>query len=167
MEIGLAVEGADPILIRHSDKDTVEQKIMENNKIRFQLMESTPHMNELLLSNLGFLSDTDAAKRILNGTYICPEGVDAYTKNFIASLQITAPINPADFIPNMVSLQDYQTHWKRSKEHTSSSISGLHFGHWKAAAESNFLSKLHALHRHHHLHWLLSHPVAARAISHA
>ena len=145
VETGPAVEGANPILIRHSDKDTVEQKIMENNKSRFQLMESTPPMNESLLSNLGFLSDTDTAKRILNGTYICPEGVDAYTKNFIASLQITAPINLADFIPNTVSLQDYQAHWKPSKERTSSSISGLHFGHWKAAAESNFLSKLHAL----------------------
>ena len=118
---------------------------MENNEIRFRLMESTPPMNELLLSNLDFLSDTDAAKRILNGTYICPEGVDAYTKNFIASLQITAPIDPADFIPNTVSLQDYQVHWKWSKEPTSSSIFGLHFGHWKAAAESNFLSELHTL----------------------
>ena len=107
---------------------------MENNEIRFRLMESTPPMNEPLLSDLGFLSDTNAAKCILNGTYICPEGVDAYTKNFIASLQITTPINPADFIPNMVSLQDYQAHWKRSKECTSSSISGQHFGHWKAAA---------------------------------
>ena len=108
-------------------------------------MESTPPMNEPLLSDLGFLSDTDTTKCILNGTYICPEGVDAYTKNFITSLQITAPINPADFIPNTVSLQHYQAHWKRSKECTSSSISGLHFGYWKAAAESNFLSKLHAL----------------------
>ena len=114
-------------------------------KSDFRLTESTPPMNEPLLSNLGFLSDTDAAKRILNGTYICPEGVDAYTKNFIASLQITAPIDPADFIPNTVSLQDYQAHWKWSKERTSSSISGLHFGHWKAAAENNFLSELHAL----------------------
>ena len=108
-------------------------------------MESTPPMNELLLSDLGFLSDTNTTKHILNGTYICPEGVDAYTKNFIASLQITAPIDPTDFIPNTVSLQDYQAHWKWSKECTSSSISGLHFGHWKAAAESNFLYKLHAL----------------------
>ena len=145
METGLAVEGADPILIWHSDKDTVEQKIMENNENHFRLTESTPPMNELLLSDLGFLSDTDGAKRILNRTYLCPEGVDAYTKNFITSLQITTPIDPADFIPNTVSLQDYQAHWKRSKEHTSSSISGLHFGHWKAAAESNFLSKLHTL----------------------
>ena len=79
---------------------------MENNEIRFWLMESTPPMNELLLSDLGFLSDTDATKCILNGNYICPEGVDAYTKNFIASLQITTPINLADFIPNTVSLQD-------------------------------------------------------------
>ena len=69
-------------------------------------MESTPPMNELLLSNLGFLSDTDATKRILNGTYICPEGVDGHTKNFITSLQITTPIDLADFIPNTVSLQD-------------------------------------------------------------
>ena len=101
METGLAAEGADPILIRHSTKDTVEQKIMENNKNRFRLMESTPPMNELLLSDLGFLSDTDTTKCILNGTYICPEGVDAYTKNFIASLQITTPIDPADFIPTL------------------------------------------------------------------
>ena len=71
-------------------------------------MESTPPMNELLLSDLGFLSDTNATKHILNGTYSCPEGVDAYTKNFIASLQITTPIDPADFIPNTVSLQDYR-----------------------------------------------------------
>ena len=145
METRPAVEGADPILIQHSNKDTVEQKIMENNENHFRLTESTPPMNELLLSNLGFLSDTNAAKCILNGTYICPERVDAYTKNFIASLQITTPINPADFIPNTVSLQDYQVHWKWSKECTSSSISGLHFGHWKAAAESDFLSELHAL----------------------
>ena len=75
----------------------------------------------------------------------CPEGVDAYTKNFIASLQITTPIDLADFIPNTVSLQDYQVHWKQSKECISSSISGLHFGHWKAAAESDFLSELHTL----------------------
>ena len=54
VETGLVVEGADPILIRHSNKDTVEQKIMENNEIRFRLMESTPPMNEPLLSNLGF-----------------------------------------------------------------------------------------------------------------
>ena len=33
VETGLAVEGADPILIWHSNKDTVEQKIMENNEI--------------------------------------------------------------------------------------------------------------------------------------
>ena len=144
METRPSVEGADPILIWHSDKDTVEQKIMENNEIRFRLMESTPPMNEPLLSDLDFLSDTNATKCILNGTYICPEGVDAYTKNFIASLQITTPIDPADFIPNTVSLQDYQVHWKWSKKCTSS-ISGLHFGHWKAAAESNFLSKFHAL----------------------
>jgi len=34
-------------------------------------------------------------------------------------------------------------HWKRSREGTSSSMSGLHFGLWKAAAESDTLSEIH------------------------
>ena len=62
MEAGPAVEGTDPILIWHSDKDTVEARIMENNEKWFWLTESTPPMNKPLLSNLGFLADIDAAK---------------------------------------------------------------------------------------------------------
>ena len=32
---------------------------------------------------------------------------------------------------------------EKAKEKTSSSISGLHFGHYKSATESNIISKLH------------------------
>ena len=39
----------------------------------------------------------------------------------------------------------YQYYWKQSKEQTASSFSGLHFGHYKAAAYSDTLSKIHAL----------------------
>ena len=120
---------------------------MENNENHFRLTESTPPMNEPLLSDLGFHSDTDTAKCILNGSYICPEGVDAYTKNFITSLQITTPIDLADFILNTVSLQDYQVHWKWSKECTSSSISGLHLviGRLQLKAISSLNSMLSSL----------------------
>ena len=62
VEAGLAVEKTDPILIWHSNKDTVEAKIMENKEKWFQLMESTLPMNKPLLSDLGFLADTNAAK---------------------------------------------------------------------------------------------------------
>ena len=45
----------------------------------------------------------------------------------------------------LITLQDFQWYWKGCREKTSSSISGLHFGHWKAAAESEELSELHAM----------------------
>ena len=44
-----------------------------------------------------------------------------------------------------VSKDDYKNYWKMSKECTSSSISSLHFGHWNAAADSDFLSEMNSL----------------------
>ena len=64
---------------------------------------------------------------------------------FIASLQVTSPIDKDDRISPMVTREDYQKYWKPSKEKTSSSYSGLHFGHWKAASESDYLLEVHAL----------------------
>ena len=43
-----------------------------------------------------------------------------------------------------VTSQDFQDYWKPSRERTSSSMSGRHFVHYKAAADNNFLSELHA-----------------------
>ena len=45
----------------------------------------------------------------------------------------------------VVSMEDFQHYWKRAKEKTASSFSGLHFGHYKAIAHSDILSKVHAL----------------------
>ena len=41
--------------------------------------------------------------------------------------------------------EDCKNYWKRSEECTSSSIFSLHFGHWKVAADSNFLSEMNTL----------------------
>ena len=36
-----------------------------------------------------------------------------------------------------IILQEYIQYWKVCREKTSSSVFGIHFGHWKAAASSN------------------------------
>ncbi len=131
--------------VRYSAKEKVEEKIMKVNETKFRKAASTPPMTAPLVGDLGFLGNTDAAKRILNGTYQCPPGVDAHTQNFIAELQVSQPILDSDRVSSKVSREDYKRYWKRCKESTSSSISGLHFGHWKAAAECNELSEMHAL----------------------
>ena len=43
------------------------------------------------------------------------------------------------------SKEDFQYHWKRVKERTASSYSGLHFRHFYSAAYSDYLSAIHVL----------------------
>jgi len=138
-------EGEERMTVQHMDRTTVEAKIMQNNEKCFSLTENSPPMIEPLQSKLGFLADTDAARCILNGTYVCPPGVGECTKEFLQSLKVLEPRELEDLIPMTVSKEDYQRHWRRSREKTSSSMSGLHFGHWKAAAESDLLSEIHAM----------------------
>jgi len=43
----------------------------------------------------------------------------------------------------ILSPEAFCAHWHRAKEHTSSSHSGLHFGHYKAVAYSPSTARLH------------------------
>jgi hypothetical protein len=102
---------------------------MANNAARFCLTEDTPPMTEPLLSDLGYLADTEAAAQILEGTYICPPGTDNYTRDFLRILQRPTNVDAADKIDTSFSVSDFQNYWKKAKEQTSLSISTLHFGH--------------------------------------
>jgi hypothetical protein len=104
--------------------------MMDMCSARFRLTEDTPPMTEPLLSELGYLGTTAAARQILAGTYVPPPGVDTITRQFLAALQASAPLDPANRISCEITRQDFQQHWRRAKERTSSSLSGLHYGHY-------------------------------------
>jgi len=72
-------EGDDKTTMRVDDKEQIELILMKNNEKCFRLTESSPPMTEPLLSELGYLVDTEAAQRILDGTYVCPPGVNVLT----------------------------------------------------------------------------------------
>ena len=118
---------------------------MQNNEQHFRLTETTPPMTVPLVYDLGYLGVTTVADHILEGTYVCPPGVDQCTREFIESLQITSPIHPEERIGCSVTKEDYIAYWKGFREHTSSSILGLHVGHWKVAADNDYLAETHAL----------------------
>jgi hypothetical protein len=111
----------------YDDQENIEKKIMESNKKQFCLTETSPPMQEPLVSKLGYLTNTNTAEQILQGTYVCPPGVDMHTQQFLASLQFTTPITNENQIPMSVMKEDYQTYWKWSQERTSSSYSSAHF----------------------------------------
>lgn len=136
-------EEVDGVTVRVEGKEAVEEKIMQNNEKRFRLTETTPMMRSPMKEVLGYLSATDAAQQILDGTFRCPSEVDSTAADFIHSLRITHP-NPTE-VSSSVTLDDYKSYWKRAKERTSSSMSGLHFGHWKACASDDTLSEINAI----------------------
>ena len=108
----------------------------------FTLTHDTPPLQEPLRSELDLLGTTEAAQQILEGTYECPEGVDEFTRDFLSVL-----CHPHNEIPEFsceISRKDFQQYWHRAQERTSSSFSGLHFGHYKAASHDNFLSDMHS-----------------------
>ncbi len=48
-------------------------------------------------------------------------------------------------ISSKIKTEDFQNYWKKANKKTSLSISGLHCGHYKSAAENKSISKLHAM----------------------
>ena len=99
-----------------------------------------------MCSALGpFAIDTAAAQAILQGTYVVSAETDDYTREFLQTIQASAPLDPQLQLSCEITKEDYQHYWKKPKERTSSSISGLHYGHYKAAATDDTLSKIHAL----------------------
>jgi hypothetical protein len=132
--------------VEKSDQVAVEQHTMAMCSARFCLTEDTPLRQEPMSSALGpFTVNTAAAHAILQGTYMVPGDTDAFTKEFLLTLQANAPRDPRHRISCEITKEDFQQFWKKTKERTSSSISGLHYGHYKAAATDDLLSEIHAL----------------------
>ena len=93
----------------------------------------------------GYLATTITARQILEGMYRYPEWFDEATKELCqmcAEIHLGAP--PCSVV-TMIRHQEWTAQWSKATEKTSSSESGLHFGHYKAACRSSMLSHLHAL----------------------
>ena len=129
---------------RESTED-VETGIMLELTKRFRLTESTPLMTGQLCTDLGFLAITDQADAILNGTYQAPEGTHPGTIAMLQRISEVAATLRHRPVQVTISKEDFKKYWRGSKETTSSSYSGLHFGHSKAAASDDWLTENHAM----------------------
>ena len=52
---------------------------------------------------------------------------------------------PKQSVSMIIRRQEREKRWKQTKEDTSSSMSGLNFGHYKAGVQSEIISHFHAL----------------------
>jgi hypothetical protein len=112
---------------------------------RFDLFMSAPITMTSLWDRLGFLSDTEFATQMLCGEVHFPSDVDATTTLVLE--EIIHLFNMLHKVHTEITLGDkeFQYYWQRVWERTSSSISTIHFGHYKLATYSttitNFLAQ--------------------------
>ena len=77
----------------------------------------------------------------MTGTIPIPQDIDEHTRIVIEEMQrLWSAENQEHFEAFAISNEDYRHFWKRINENTSSSISGLHFGLYKAAARSDIIT---------------------------
>lgn len=125
-----------------TDKDAMNAEIQYVTEQRFDLAHSAPITMSSLATKLGYLSDTEFAKQLLGGHVNIPSDVDDTTTlvlEEIAKIGMTVETLSGDEL--VITPEKFRHYWKQVKEETSSSASGFHIGHYRAATHSDKITK--------------------------
>jgi len=112
---------------------------------RFDLSMSAPITMSSLRTRLGFLSDTDFTNSLLTGDVHIPWDVDDVTATVLEEvIRLFGLLREGHGVVD-ITADHFRYYWRRFKEQTLSSISGIHAGHYKSATHSdtvtNFLAR--------------------------
>ena len=122
------------------DKLGVEEACLQCNADRFNQAAHTPILQQPLASLFDPLGTSPFAELITQGTAQLPDTTDVYTQMVIDALA-----KPA-FVPKPIlwsfTLEDHIQGWRKVREHTSSSYSGIHFGHYMAGTYDDVIAQI-------------------------
>jgi hypothetical protein len=125
----------------------MQEWLRRRNKRHLEQMyvEERPPTKQEFQQILSEHGTSEIAMAILDGT-IDPStlGLDEDASNFVKGLAKSTEEKPLS-TPSQMSRKDFQAAMKVTHEDTSSSASGLHYTLWKAIAESDKLSAIHAI----------------------
>jgi hypothetical protein len=116
---------------------------MQNKQ--FFLAESAPICNGELRDQFGYCADMDQANTILDGEYMAVEKVDNATVELFGEIGRIKAAKGNETTKDTITGEEWSKGWRRKKEETSSSKSGLHFGHYRLGLFSTMISHLHAM----------------------
>jgi hypothetical protein len=116
----------------------VENAIQRECKIRFSLAHSAPIMSTLLGKWLRYLKDKELARSIITGTYDIPANLDSATTLIlkeIGKMGLRIMNGDGEGKEIIITPEEFIQFWKKVGEFMSSSSSGVHYSHYKAAIQ--------------------------------
>ena len=124
-----------------TDKDAIEEVLMETNEKKFRSAENTPLLHGQLFQDLGQRAMTYSGDLILKGEYDVSDK-DEGVREFLTEVKIPTPILESSPIQAHISPQDHKQYWERAREATQSSISGMDFSFYKSVVQDEELNAI-------------------------
>jgi hypothetical protein len=117
-------------------QEDVEQAIQCECEVRFLLAHSAPIMKTLLRDRLRYLSDEALARLIILGTYNIPSDMDPATKLILEEIgKLGVKLVNGERHDIIITPEDLKRFWQKVNKFTLLSMSGVHYGHYKAAIQ--------------------------------
>jgi hypothetical protein len=86
---------------------------------------------------------TPALCAVLDGMYIAPSNSDAATSELFAEITHICSLVPASSVSIAITPKQWKQYWQVVNKETSSSESGIHFGHHIVDSKSDTISHYH------------------------
>jgi hypothetical protein len=138
-------DGAGGVL-NFNTEDAVQEAIFnEVHRNQYNLAEEASICQGVLCRQLGYTATSLTAQLVLDSTYELPPEMDNATMELFEEIAHIRDIVPSDSVNGIILQERWQQRWKKVKEDTSSSQLGLHFGHYIACANCNYISQFRAL----------------------
>ena len=130
-----------------TEKEEIEQVLLEVNKEKMHRSAHTSFMTEPLLSDFGYRGDPEIIEQVMDGTYLPPPGTDQYAQELLQEMKRPSPTRNPYHPRTIITTEDHIKAWRKAKEKTASGMSGLHFGMYQANCRCRSLAELDASQR--------------------
>ncbi len=138
-------DGAGGVLDFDTEEDVQDAIFNEVHQKRYNLAEEAPICQGTLRGQFGYTATSPTAQSVLDGTYNFPPDMDDATRELFEEIAHIRSKVLLDSVNGLISQERWQQQWKKVKEDTSSSQSGLHFGHYIAGMDCNYILQFHTL----------------------
>ncbi len=133
-----------------TNPEEIAMHVCAANTRQYHQATNTPFATEPLAFYIGSEADTLGADNLLRGNMPPDDTTHLLQPETIQLLRTVATNNMQHAHPGLdinISVEAFQSCYKAVKENTSSSPSGHHVGHYKAAAMNDHLTAIHAMMR--------------------